>query len=245
MADIELVIKIPEEYYYAIKSIHNRQWDTDMMMIQNSVPLPKGHGDLISKEQAIDLVEFYQLNPQHFDFVNLIDEIKDEKPIIEADTQNKEKENKEKEDITPYVTGVTLLSVEEARNLDKEILKADKDWWLRSHGHNDYAAFVYSDYGDVNAYGNFVNRTLGLRPALEISKSSGYKIGESVDFGGHSFTIISDTYALCDDVMGECPFRHDFKADDANEYEASDIKRYIEYWFEMIKEQNLEEERDI
>ena len=99
MADIELVIKIPEEYYYAIKSIHNRQWDTDMMMIQNGVPLPKGHGDLISKEQAIDLVEFYQLNPQHFDFVNLIDEIKDEKPIIEADTQNSREEPEEERDI--------------------------------------------------------------------------------------------------------------------------------------------------
>ena len=56
--------------------------------IRNGTPLHKGHGDLISKEQAIDLVEFYQLNPQHFDFVNLIDEIKDEKPIIEADTES-------------------------------------------------------------------------------------------------------------------------------------------------------------
>lgn len=51
--------------------------------IRNGKPLPEHHGDLISKEQAIELVEFYQLNPQHFDFVNLIDEIKDEKPIIE------------------------------------------------------------------------------------------------------------------------------------------------------------------
>ena len=53
--------------------------------IVNGTPLPKGHGDLITKEQAIELVEFYQINPQHFNFVNLIDEIKDEKPIIEAD----------------------------------------------------------------------------------------------------------------------------------------------------------------
>lgn len=55
--------------------------------IANGTPLLKGHGDLITKEQAIDLVEFYQLNPQHFDFLNLIDEIKDEKPIIEADKE--------------------------------------------------------------------------------------------------------------------------------------------------------------
>ena len=90
----------------------------------------------------------------------------------------------------------------------------------------------------------------GVRPALEISKSSGYKIGESVDFGGHSFTIISDTYALCDDMIGECAFRKDFKAKNSNEYEASDIKRYVEAWFEKVKEQSREEidseeERDI
>lgn len=53
--------------------------------IANGIVLPKGHGDLVTKEQMIDLVEFYQMNPQHFDFVNLIDEIRDEKPIIEAD----------------------------------------------------------------------------------------------------------------------------------------------------------------
>lgn len=52
--------------------------------IANGIPLQE-HGDLISKEQAIELVEFYQLNPQHFSYVNLIDDIKDEKPIIKAD----------------------------------------------------------------------------------------------------------------------------------------------------------------
>lgn len=57
--------------------------------IINGTVLPKGHGDLITKEQAIELVEFYQMNPQHFDFVNLIDEIHDEKPIIEADEGDK------------------------------------------------------------------------------------------------------------------------------------------------------------
>lgn len=52
--------------------------------IANGIPLQE-HRDLISKEQAIELVEFYQLNPQHFSYVNLIDDIKDEKPIIKAD----------------------------------------------------------------------------------------------------------------------------------------------------------------
>ena len=100
MADIELVIKIPEEMYQKIKETSRfisgrrsgRSFDYILFnAVNNGIPLPKGHADLISKEQAIDLVEFYQLNPQHFDFVNLIDEIKDEKPIIEADKESEGK----------------------------------------------------------------------------------------------------------------------------------------------------------
>ena len=85
---MEIVIKIPDELYEAYKGRPPMLGDTGMDMIAQSIangkPLPEHHGDLISKEQAIELVEFYQLNPQHFDFVNLIDEIKDEKPIIEG-----------------------------------------------------------------------------------------------------------------------------------------------------------------
>lgn len=47
MADIEVVIKIPEEYYNAIKVIPDRQCTADMLIIKTSTPLPKGHGRLI------------------------------------------------------------------------------------------------------------------------------------------------------------------------------------------------------
>jgi len=233
MANIELVIKIPEEYYYAIKSIHNRQWDTDMMMIQNGVPLPKGHGKLVDLDQMCD--DYWDGN--HMEIYS--EDLDNIKTIIEADTQNKEKE-----DIMPYITGATLLSASEARSLNKEILKADKDWWLGSRGNYvDFAACVNGDYGFVYANGRIVGISFGVRPALEISdlESSGYKIGESFYFGDHSFTIISDTYALCDDMIGKCAFRKDSEAENANEYEASDIKRYVETWFEKVKEQSREE----
>jgi hypothetical protein len=41
----------------------------------------------VTKEQMIELVEFYQINSQHFDFVNLIDDIKDEESIIKAESE--------------------------------------------------------------------------------------------------------------------------------------------------------------
>ena len=90
---MQIVIDIDDKLYNRIKYLEpkaNTMLDELMRSVQNGTPLPKGHGDLISKEQAIDLVEFYQLNPQHFDFVNLIDEIKDEKPIIDAESEEEE-----------------------------------------------------------------------------------------------------------------------------------------------------------
>ncbi len=85
---MQIVISMPEEVLNSIKTFKGKficENGYDLIQgIKNSTPLPKGHGDLVTKEQMIDLVEFYQMNPQHFDFVNLIDEIRDEKPIIEA-----------------------------------------------------------------------------------------------------------------------------------------------------------------
>lgn len=92
MADMELIIKIPEKAYQLLKN-EGVDWlgaEHILNAVANGTPLPKGHGDLVTKEQMIEIVEFYQLNPQHFDFVNLIDEIKDEKPIIEADKEQKD-----------------------------------------------------------------------------------------------------------------------------------------------------------
>lgn len=89
---MQIVIELSEK---DLDNINHNDYieDTYYTMLDaiiNGTPLPKRHGDLITKEQAIELVEFYQINPQHFNFVNLIDEIKDEKPIIEADDTESE-----------------------------------------------------------------------------------------------------------------------------------------------------------
>ena len=86
---MKLVIDIPEDVYK--RTVFYREFKelndcvTTIKALENSTPL--SNGDLVTKEQMIELVEFYQMNPQHFDFVNLIDEIKNEKPIIETDKE--------------------------------------------------------------------------------------------------------------------------------------------------------------
>jgi len=57
MADIELVIKIPEEYYKSIKEIPVEQSTADMLIIKNGTILPKGHGRLIDADVLVDGME--------------------------------------------------------------------------------------------------------------------------------------------------------------------------------------------
>ncbi|MBR6158489.1 MAG: hypothetical protein IKQ27_16165, partial [Lachnospiraceae bacterium] len=69
----------------------------------------------------------------------------------------------------PGITGATLLSAEEAEELDIDILKASGCWWLRSPGtYGDLAAFVDGVDGDVYDFGRDVLGSFGVRPALII-----------------------------------------------------------------------------
>ncbi len=133
------------------------------------------------------------------------------------------------------IKSATLLSVDEAeRLLSKQDREYHSWWWLRSPGfYQNYAAFV-NDVGSVYYYGTSVNIGDGcVRPALNIDlDSSDLKIGDVFDFGGKKFKIISSHLAFCLDDIGEACFRKDWRAVDAENYELSDIKRFIDSWFE-------------
>lgn len=88
MADIELVIKIPEEYYKSIKEIPVEQSTADMLIIKNGTPLPKGHGDLIDGDALRKEILSWGMND--YEPSDFIDEIDMADVIIEADKENKE-----------------------------------------------------------------------------------------------------------------------------------------------------------
>ena len=63
MANIELVIKIPEEIYQHYKKVwQKRRGSIPESCIAFGMPLPKGHGDLIDREellkQPIDIANY-------------------------------------------------------------------------------------------------------------------------------------------------------------------------------------------
>lgn len=161
----------------------------------------------------------FELAEEFSQFINLIYDIRE--VLEEGALEIKESD----------ILEVTLLSTEEARELPKELLKADEHWWLRSPGGSDIeAAFVHGDGGIVFVGGIGVDREYGVRPALKL-KSLLFKKGDSFSYNGYEWDVIGDNLALCRTIVGECAFRKCLKADDANNYETSDIKKWLNDWW--------------
>lgn len=98
MADIELVIKIPEGYYKAIKKIPIEQCTADMLLIRFGKPLPKGHGRLgdldaletgmVNGIRAGNYEEGYETFAHIVDMDDCVDYVRYADTIIEADRGN-------------------------------------------------------------------------------------------------------------------------------------------------------------
>lgn len=128
------------------------------------------------------------------------------------------------------ITGATLLSVDEAKTLLSERERACMTWWwLRSPGHRRSIAAAVHFSGSISANGRHVNDFLvAVRPALQVTHlaSTNRKIGDIFYFDGERFKIISDHLAFCESTIGHMRF-------DAtnNDYETSEIKKYVDNWF--------------
>lgn len=133
------------------------------------------------------------------------------------------------------VQGITLLSIEEYKKHKRHITPIDCVWWLRSPGCRSWLAAYVGSSGIVNSNGDDVDRDLiAVRPALQVAnpKSASLKIGDKFCLFGYEWTVISKELALCDEVVGKHAFREDWQAEDANDYEQSDVKRFLEEWLD-------------
>ena len=136
-----------------------------------------------------------------------------------------------KQDMDIDIRGVTLLSVDEY-NENRDLIPLHDDlWWLRSsYSFNDYIAGCVYDYGSV--YNNDVyNDGVGVSPALILNpESSHLNPGDRFDMAGVTWTMLRGNLAQCDEIVGNCPFRREWRANDANVYEASDVRKWVENW---------------
>ena len=77
MADIELLIKIPEEDWKFIKDSNGCRWSRAILEgVINGTPLPKGHGRLIDADVLVDGME---------DNYEFCEELNATPTVIEAD----------------------------------------------------------------------------------------------------------------------------------------------------------------
>lgn len=142
---------------------------------------------------------------------------------------------------------ITLLSIEEAERLPEKILAISIWWWLRSPGHHSYlAAYVLYD-GYVSSYGNSVDDDgSAVRPALRILNLPNLQIGDIVECLGKKWYYVGDDLILSVADIGRHCFNRDWKKSNANEFEGSDIQKYLQDWLreQTSKNESLKEDSE-
>lgn len=129
------------------------------------------------------------------------------------------------------VEKITLLSIKEYEER-KNNIRPSKYWWLRSPGFSSCLAAGVLDGGCIDGFGFYVNYDyLAVRPALIINpESTNLQVGDRIFYKEHRWTAIDKNMLLCDEPVTYMPFRKDWKAPDANDYEHSDVKKWLEDW---------------
>jgi hypothetical protein len=142
---------------------------------------------------------------------------------------SKSKAKREQPVVREYIAGITLLSLDKYRRHWKNIKQINDWWWLRSPGYTTSRAACVRPDDYLIEYGCLVNTIdIAVRPALILCGS--HEIGQTIAFGGKTWTTISDSLALADEPLRNMPFRRDWKAADASSYDKSDIRQYLSKW---------------
>ena len=92
---------------------------------------------------------------------------------------------------------------------------------------------MYVRGGSGYGSGDYVHSDgICVRPALRILNLASYNLHakDTIRLAGKRWTVISDDLILCDEIVGNCAFRDDYEAPDANDYEKSDVKKWLENW---------------
>lgn len=137
------------------------------------------------------------------------------------------------------INEITLLSLEECNRLPPDILKSSARWWLRSPGNYDCYIACIEPSGNINIVGNYASSKIGVRPVLKVDNIGPAKPYETISLLGREWIVISDTAMLCKDIITRMPFRNDWRANDADNYDTSDIKTYLNLWMQAAQDARM------
>lgn len=132
------------------------------------------------------------------------------------------------------IVELTIPGIDDIAGLKrKELVTANAKedrWWLKSPGYiSHYAAHV--NKGTINYDGSYVLAERGVRPMIVFSDDTLEK-GEEFQFLGNGWMVIAPGKALCESIVGETAFRADWKVQGSNDFEASDLKKWLRLWYD-------------
>ena len=156
------------------------------------------------------------------------------------------------------ITSVRLPSMQDLRDAQRNLiaLPASKDWIWCMDPSNTYewlgnVAYLSDRGGNTGKifYMSEVDTNVHLiRPAADIENAyeSGLSAGSRFNLAGHSWTMLNDRTALCDDDIGAIQFRqcninfathtvtdpmgNQIEWDNINKWEHSDVKDIVDKW---------------
>lgn len=145
-------------------------------------------------------------------------------------------------DVEINITGIRLISRKECEECRDFVPKTPgMTWWLSTTSfiHEFYCGFVQDD----NPYYLSPSDYRGVRPALIYETISDKKLRktEKINAADYSWTVIADGLALCDEFIGATYFRKDVTAEDYYRYDKSDVKKWLEKWFDKNIELNIKQ----
>ncbi len=133
---------------------------------------------------------------------------------------------------TVEIIDISLLSASEYRKLKNRIepLKtdctkrsiSDYSWWLRTKtSYKECYSTVLKDGSIYDKNPEWCKRA--VRPVLRIVTP--LNIGEKFEWNNFVWTVISDKYALCDDIISSKPINSETNRN--HEFTISDLKRFL------------------
>ena len=129
------------------------------------------------------------------------------------------------------ITDISLLTVEEAKQLPRSIRRYEDWWWLRSPGECQYHAAYVFRVGTLDVDGYVVSGvSVCVRPAITVSNAI-FEIGETIIIQGKKYVAISPNRVLYNDEV----VHHRFDMT-TNDYDKSEIKKIVDGWLEREEE---------
>lgn len=133
------------------------------------------------------------------------------------------------ENFAMQMKDITLLTKEEYKKYKDIIPYVNFWWWLRSPSSIRYFAACVDSDGSLDIFR--VNySSLRVRPAI-VCDSTEFSPRTKIKALDLTWTVLNSSLILCDESIGYSAFRENWMESNANDYDASDVKRNLYYWF--------------